>query len=421
MTHYPLNTENLLHNLKELLQIKSVSRDCGAVTPAYPLGEGIGQSIEYMLALGASFGMKGKNLDGYCGWLEAGTGEQLVAVLVHLDTVSVDENGWVAPPFDGTLIDGKLYGRGTADDKGPAIVSLYAMKTLADAGMLENKRVRLIFGGDEESGVWECMHRYKQTEEIPTCAFTPDARYPVTYAEKGILHIRISRTLDSSVPEMHFASGKLLNVVPANASATIDGKQFEADGLAAHAMEPHKGDNALLKLCGQLRKSGYEHPFLSLAKIADAKGLGIDFSDEPSGALTINPAYAAVNKASAELCCDLRIPVTIDKDRVLNAIAQQISPLGFSVETIRFTPPLYVPKDSKLVSTLQKVYLEVTGDPIPPQSTGGGTYARAFENAVAFGILFPDELATIHQTNEYWSLDSIEKNFQIIANAIAAL
>ena len=421
MKQYQIDKEQFISDLQGLLRIKSVRFDCGPETEKAPLGQGIYDAIEYMLDLGRRFGFRTKNVDGYCGWIEMGEGDRMVGIIAHVDTVPVESEGWIAPPFDGTVIDGRIYGRGTSDDKGPAMVALYAMKAVADSGVKLDKRVRLILGGDEEAGEWSCMKRYRQTEELPSCAFTPDAEYPTTYAEKGILHVRISAALDAQVKPISLICENAYNVVPAFASAVVDGVQYEAQGKAAHAMAPELGVNALLGLCGQLREKGVDHPFIKLCGIANAEGFGIAFSDEPSGKLTINPSIAKVDAQSAELRCDIRIPVTFTDKQVVEAIAEKVAPLGFTVENEYFQPPLYVEKDSPLVATLQRVSRDCTGREDEPVSTGGGTYARAFENAVAFGALFPDEEVTYHKTNENWNVENIWKNHQIISNAIVAL
>lgn len=421
MKNYLFDEQSFLNDLKGLLRIKSVNGDCGEVTEKAPLGQGIYDAIEYMLAIGKRFGFRTKNVDGYCGWIEMGEGEKMVGILAHLDTVSVEPTGWIAEPFDGTIIDGKLYGRGSSDDKGPAMVALYAMKAVADSGIDLGKRVRLILGGDEEAGDWRCMARYKQTEEFPSCAFTPDAEYPTTYAEKGILHVTISRDLGADIKPVEIECGKMYNIVPAYASAIVDGVKYEASGRAAHAMEPEKGENALFKLCAELRGKGIEHPFLQMVALANTQDFNIAFEDEPSGKLTLNPSIAKVDAARAELSCDIRVPVTFKAQQVADGINQCVEQFGFKAEVTSFVEPLYVEKDSPLVATLQRVYKECTGDDTPSNSTGGGTYARAFDNAVAFGALFLDEPVTYHQNNENWPVANIGRNFQILANAIEAL
>ena len=248
MKHYPLNEKQFLADLRGLLQIKSVNGGCGPVTDEAPLGKGVYDALEYMLALGRKFGFRTKNLDGYCGWIEMGEGSRLVGIIAHVDTVPVEEDGWLAPPFDGTVIDGRLYGRGACDDKGPAMTALYAMKAVADSGLTPGKRVRLILGGDEEAGDWRCMARYRKTEEAPDCAFTPDSEYPVTYAEKGILHVRIYRALDEGVKPLSISCPNAYNVVPAHAEAEAGGVRYEAAGKASHAMAPHLGVLSLIHI-----------------------------------------------------------------------------------------------------------------------------------------------------------------------------
>ncbi len=245
MVEYTLREEQMLEDLRGLLKIKSVNGECGEVTAQAPLGQGVYDAIEYMLSLGEKFGFRTKNVDGYCGWIEMGEGDRMVAVVGHLDTVAAD-SGWNFEPFDGTISDGRLYGRGTSDDKGPSLVALYAMKALADSKISLGKRVRLILGGDEEAGGWRCMQRYKQTEELPQCAFTPDSEYPVTYAEKAILHIRIAKKLESGIAPIFLEGGNTINVVPAMAKAVVNGVEYTETGKAAHAMEPQKGVNAVL-------------------------------------------------------------------------------------------------------------------------------------------------------------------------------
>lgn len=417
MKTYQLDQEAFIKDLQALLRIKSVRDDCGPVTEQASLGQGIYDALDFMVKLGQEAGFRTKMIEGKCCWIEAGEGDEMVGILAHMDTVPVEEEGWAAPPFDGTLIDGKLYGRGVSDDKGPALIAFYAMKALAKD---MKKRVRLILGGDEEGGAWRCMQRYKETEEMPSMAFTPDSEYPVTYAEKGILHVVISGEHSATAP-LTISCDNAYNMVPSHAQAEYNGKHYEAEGRSAHAMEPDKGDNALLKLCALLRDEGAEHPFLELAKIANTEGLHIDFSDEPSGKLTINPSIAHVDANKSELCCDLRVPVTFGAEEVLAAIEKAVAPLGFHAANDYFQPPLYVKKDSPLVKTLQRVYQEVTGISADPVSTGGGTYARAFPNAVAFGALLPEDELTYHRTNEYWKVESLVKSYQIIVNAIAEL
>lgn len=413
--------EEILESLKGLMQIESTNGDAGEKTEEAPLGVGINDAINYVLDLGKEFGFRTKNLDGYSGWVEIGPeeAEELVGVLAHVDTVPVDDE-WDYEPFDLTIEEGKMYGRGTNDDKGPVIASIYAMKAIDDANIPLNKKVRLIIGGDEESGDWLCLKRYKETEQIPDMSFSPDACYPVIFAEKGIFHIKFQKE-DGEEVDLVLDAGTAPNVVPAKATATANGKEYFETGIAAHAMEPEKGENALLKLGKTLKEDGIEHSFLDLLEIANTEGLNIDLEDEVSGKLTYNPAIGHVGENGSYLISDIRYPVTLDSDDFVENIKEAIAPLGYDLEVVFDEKPLYVNQDSELVKKLVETYNETTGDEAEPISLGGGTYARAFDNAVAFGILFPGEPDMCHQKNEYWKQEDLDANLRIIADAIIDL
>lgn len=414
------NQEVLLDALRGLLKIKTINANAGEITPEAPLGTNINAAINYVLALGKSFGFKTKNCDGYCGYLEIGEGPEMVAAITHIDTVEVGDD-WTVPPFDLTIDGDKIYGRGTLDDKGPTMVVLFALKALKDAKVPLNKRIRLIIGGDEEGGNWACMKHYKETEEIPQYSFSPDSGYPVIFAEKGIMNVIFEKELEQNLPVLEFNSGKQINSVPDYAKAVFNGKTYEAKGKSAHASEPQRGDNALIKLAGELNAAGIDHPILELLKRATPEGFGIAFADEVSGELSLNPAIVYVDDKKAVLHCDIRYPVTLKGQVIIDAIQKATDDLGFTLAMDHETLPLHVDKDSILVTSLQKIYADYTGDRSGPIVSGGGTYARAFKNSVAFGGVFPGEENSCHQTDEFWSIESMRKNFDIIVKALEVL
>ncbi|MBC7766312.1 MAG: M20 family metallopeptidase [Hyphomonadaceae bacterium] len=384
-----------------------------------PFGVGVASALSYMLTSGERMGFRTKNIDGYCGYIEFGEGSEMVGILAHIDVVP-EGDCWDFPPFGGEVHDGKIYGRGAIDDKGPAVSSLFAMKAVMDSGVKLSKRVRLILGGDEESGS-ACMARYVQTEELPTLGFTPDSDYPVTHAEKGIYHCRFDCALPANTPPLMLSAGSRPNIVPAKCTAAFDGQAYEAIGKSAHASKPSLGDNALVKLCKQLHDK-CTHPFLSLMQIAsDAEGLGIAMQDEVSGSLTYNPAIATVDAHTASLTVDIRYPVTCDSDALLKQIENKLAPFGFTVTILHHHTPLYVPKSHPLVQTLMQVYTDMTGLQGEPIAIGGGTYARTMPNIVAFGAVFPGEIAPMHECNEYININSLILNTKIFAQAIVSL
>ena len=89
-----------------------------------PFGEGAAKCLDYFLTLAESFGFKTVNYDNYVGEVIFGEGEEF-AILAHLDVVPAG-SGWTHDPFGGETdyINNKIWGRGTMDDKGPAVIAL---------------------------------------------------------------------------------------------------------------------------------------------------------------------------------------------------------------------------------------------------------------------------------------------------------
>lgn len=102
-----------------------------------PFGQAIQDVLEKTLEICRDIGFT-TYLDpkGYYGYAEIGQGAELLAILCHLDVVpSGDEADWQTPPFEATIKDGWVFGRGVQDDKGPSLAALYAVKSLLDQGI----------------------------------------------------------------------------------------------------------------------------------------------------------------------------------------------------------------------------------------------------------------------------------------------
>lgn len=429
-------SEEMLAKLRDLVSINSVQ---SAPLPNAPFGEGPRKALDYTLNLCKEFGFRVKDVDGYCGWAEVGEGE-LFGVLAHLDTVPLGDDGWKCPPLSGQIIDGEIYGRGTVDDKGPLINALYAVKSLLDEGKLPKKRIRFIFGCNEETD-WHCIERYLLTEEIPTQAISPDGDYPVINCEKGLGHYELSMPCPECL--LALKAGERVNMVPDKAYAEIsttsdvtvtyalshdvtikkDGDKWivTASGRAAHGSTPHLGVNALLKVINTI--SSLDDVLSALAKgfeSTDGSSCGIGFSDEVSGNLTMTVGYGKIEDGLLKFGLDIRFPVTFTNDDVYNGLKKAFP---FAEVTLKHAHPcLYFPKDHPFVQTLLASYIEVTGDVnAQPQTIGGATYARAIPNTLAFGPVFPDRENLCHQVNERVSLEDFEKNFLILRSAFDKL
>ena len=431
--------DDFLASLKTLISYPSVLNEGENGTP---FGQAIQDVLEKTLEIAQEMGFQTYlDPEGYYGYAEIGQGEELLAVLCHLDVVPAgDLEDWQTPPFEATLKDGWLIGRGVQDDKGPSLAALYAVKSLLDQGVVFTKRIRFIFGTDEET-LWRCMNRYNQIEEKADLGFAPDSSFPLTYAEKGLLQVKLHGPGWEDRP---LQAGRALNVVPDK--ATYKGERLEellpvieqsgvnyteetgavtVLGLSKHSKDAAEGVNAIVGLAESLSLI-QPHPallFIADAVGEDASGVALfgEIKDEPSGALSFNIATLSIDEEQSEIGIDIRIPVLADKGALVERLTEVAASYQLQYEEFDYLAPLYVPLDSPLVSTLMKVYQEETGDQTPAMSSGGATFARTMENCVAYGALFPDALQTEHQANERAKLDDLYRAMEIYAETIRRL
>ena len=431
--------EQFLNSLQTIISYSSVLNEGENGTP---FGQAIQDVLEKTLELARELGFQTYiDPEGYYGYAEIGQGEKLLAVLCHLDVVPAgDLKDWQTPPFEATVVGDYLVGRGVQDDKGPSLAALYAVKSLLDDGIQFTKRIRFIFGTDEET-LWRCMNRYNQIEEQADLGFAPDSSFPLTYAEKGLLQVKLHGPGWDDLP---LQAGQALNVVPDKATyaghrleellPVLDqsGVQYSQTedsvtvlGVSKHSKDAAEGVNAIVGLSESL---SLIQPHPALLFIADAVGedatgeaLFGPISDEPSGDLSFNLATLVIDQEQSEIGIDIRIPVLADKDALVARLQEIAASYQLEYEEFDYLATLYVPLDSPLVSTLMKVYQEETGDQTPAMSSGGATFARTMENCVAYGALFPGAEQTEHQANERAKIEDLYAAMEIYRKAIQHL
>ncbi|HEU4965613.1 MAG TPA: dipeptidase PepV [Bacilli bacterium] len=451
------NRNEIIEKTQGVLRIDSVGQPASGDNQ--PFGTGCAEALDYVLNLGREMGCEVKNVDGYAGHIEYGEGDDYIAVVAHLDVVPVGP-GWSHPPFGAEIHDGKIYARGAIDDKGPGMAGLFALKAVKESGLPLSKKVRVIFGVDEESN-WRCMEHYFQKEPLPAAGFTPDAEFPLIYAEKGILcfnAIRPRKNSDSAtVVVRELTGGSRVNMVPDICQVTLEVRQGEANtvaeqlrqsaeshntqaevevngneialrvnGVSAHGAMPHVGVNAIVKAGELLAELDTADRDLWnwLAEIdTEGERVGVKLHCDVTGPLTCNLGVAKVGDEQAVFTFNLRFPVKETNESMFDHLRTKLGPEGFSVEQSDdiSMKPLYVPKESDVVQKLLGVYREATGDETEPITIGGGTYARAIPNAVAFGALFPGQEELAHQKDENWAVEDLIKCTKIYAQAIYEL
>lgn len=419
------NKDLLIKDVLDMVKFESVKAE---PLPGKPEGEKVNAVLEAVLALGEQRGFKTKNLGGHAGYIEYGQGKDYVAVLGHLDVVPVGE-GWTKSPH-GEVVDDRIYGRGTMDDKGPMMAAFHGLMAIKEKNLALNHRIRLIFGTSEETG-GDDIKKYLLTEDQPVSGFTPDAEFPAIHAEMGILVQKISIPMDS--PLVALEGGQAVNMVPDYAYATFleEGKEktLRMEGVSAHGSTPEKGQNAISMLIQKL----VETPALDSLKKAlsvldynltrdlDGKNMGVDFEDAPSGKLILNLGRIKLNEGKLEAFINIRYPVTIKKEQVTSQIEKIFHKEGFMVETLGHDGPLYYEKTNPMIEKLMAVYAKETGDQSEALAIGGGTYAKMMENIVAFGPLLPGRTDTIHQLDEYMLIEDLLTCAKIYAHAMVEL
>lgn len=449
--------DRMVHELRRLVRIPSVRSD---PAPRAPYGADVRRALDAALALAADLGFRTYDAEGHAGHAEFGDGPEMVAAIGHLDVVPAGER-WQHDPFGGELEDGAIYGRGAADDKGPTIAALFAAKALMDSGLQVGRRVRVIFGCDEESGRFGCLHHYWQVDgqPRPVAAFTPDARFPLIYAEKGIcdLTFEVRRREDEGPLRLAWLrGGQRPNMVPDLAVARIEGRRealylaacalqsywdanvtialepdaivVKAVGKSAHGSTPQAGDNAVARLARALLTLDLaaDADWLGwLVRVADPSGagLGLQAVDPVTGPLTANLGVVDTDGMSIQCTVNVRYPVDWTLQTVQERVAQTVRTDTVALVAMMNNPPLHVPLDAELTRTLLRVYREETGDTASePATMGGGTYARAIPNAVAFGAEFPGGAdGPAHEPEERFSVDTLVRAATIYARALYEL
>ena len=435
----PYKTQ-MLDALRRFVQIPSVY-DEKTITKSTPFGKDVDNALAFVADLGERFGFDVDRCDGYATELSIGEGDKVIGIYAHADVVPVT-GSWKYGPFNPTIENGNIYGRGTSDDKGPMIAAFYAVKALKDNGLLRNYKVKIVVGGDEERGS-SCLTYYFHNlkKEGPTYGFTPDSDFPLIYGEKEIIDFWPS--LKIKIPHVKSIEGGVAtNAVCDRVKITLDDPKLVKDyldkhsykyeengetitviGKACHGSTPELGINAAL-IALEAIGNVYEIPLLSniATKLADTSGksfggyyhsdllkdstycLGIIRYDGEELTFSINlryPENGNYNEAIANF------------DKVFSTKTNKIGKVSHHL--------LFDPK-SPLVKTLLKAYQEETGDyKSEILTTGGGTYAKHSKNTIAFGALFPGRESTMHEPNEYMPLEDFYLSAVIYAHAIDLL
>lgn len=447
----------MVEKLCEIVSIPSVE---GKPQMDMPFGKEVDRALKYTLNLSEEIGLTPLNVDNYAGHADYGNGEETLGIILHLDVVPAG-NDWTVDPFNPKKLEnGKIYGRGTTDNKGPLIAVLFAIKAIIDSKIVPKKKIRVIYGTNEETR-WEGINYYLEKFDSPDFTIVPDAVFPMIYAEKGIADIIYkAQIIDDLIEVKEFEGGNALNSVPDYAKIRIASQEnvivdlkkkldgfvvpekfslsyviekstieISVKGVPAHASVPEDGANAICCLANILVNIlPKETSLFKVVSFIDSymplddyngKEAGVYFEDEPSGKLTYNLGTLKMKDGTIEIASNIRYPVTMDYDNMVSALKQLCQENGMEFSQYDHLKPIYQPLDSLTAKTLLNAYEVVTGDKeSKPISIGAGTYARAMKNAIAYGGQMQNDEVTPHQNDEYITIDSLIMMTKIYAKAI---
>ena len=443
------NYESLAEKaLVELVKCPSVY-DPSSLSEDAPYGKGVKSALTYIARLAKEYGFEVDTCDGRATEIKCGTGDRLIGVYAHSDVVPASGK-WSVDPFSGTIVEEKgkkkMISRGATDDKGPLIASLYAMKLLKDNRLVDGYTVRLVTGGDEERGS-SCLAYYFDKLKKPHCdyGFTPDADFPLIYAEKGIYHGAIKGNLDLS-PIIALDGGVATNAVCDRILITLPAdkalaKKLESEKLAevslldkvmsvifkgksSHGSMPELGDNAgvkAFKILGEYYKNETLSKIASVLSAPFGETFNGNEVSKELGKNTYNYGlwkYDSFRK-SLSISVDFRFGEQAHPDDCLASLEKA---LGLKVEVESKSALLLFEKKSPLVSTLMKSYKRMTHKFFDkPIAIGGGTYAKEAKNCVAYGGATKEHEGNIHSPDEYLYLDDLYASIAIYADAIYSL
>ncbi len=448
--------EQVIADLQTLLRYRTVQDETAVPEEGKPFGPITYDCLQAALGIAEKLGFKGESVDGYCGSIlvpadEPGEKAETFGILAHLDVVP-ESTGWNYPPYGAVIADGRLYGRGAIDDKGPAVAAMWALAAVKACGYKLKRNVNVILGCNEETGM-RCLSYFKDHRPIPDFSISPDGEFPLTNSEKTL---HVSTWTKKYASGLKIKSGTVHNAVPGEAEcwvnlpmktvqevcewyaenspfgvvATDEGScvRVKTIGQTAHASMPENGQNALLALLQLLSEMPLaKEDAESVKALADLLGMcmhgerfGLD-KEDASGRLSFNVGLMDWNEEGYKVTFDLRVPISMTEEELRGALEQKMNALGAEAEYWRFDPGYCIPDDTPFVQKLIGVFNERTGENRKPMHIGGGTYARHLPNAVSFG---PEDYmceASAHVANEFISLEQLAFNCKILADAIIAL
>jgi len=378
--------EQLVGLLCDLVRFETVS----------PFGSGDSQAIErferemrrcldYLSNFAARHNLTFREHPAGVAVIEWGSGDEAIGFCTHLDVVPAGDR-WTYPPFEAIVVDDKVYGRGTQDNKGPAACGLIALLAIRALDCPTRCKIRLIFGTHEEGGDWRDISAYLASasggEVAPVNCIVPDAIFPIINAEKGMATLKFEPAalvlpqrqdgfcLDS------VAAGERANIVPDRAVVRLSGPRVRKEailaqlndeltayakasqifvdsgiavaeaaeperftatitflGKSSHGSRPHEGHNAAVDALGYVVRLGFpQGPVMDFVELSSRIGkdlsgsyLGIAQTHGHVGPTTVSLNIFNLNSTSAQAQVNIRHTLGQSSAQVLECAKQSVA------------------------------------------------------------------------------------------------
>ena len=382
-------------------------------------------------------------------------GEHTIGLFAHADVVEAS-GPWkmCQNPFEPTVSDGLIFGRGVLDNKIAVILSLYAMKIIKELKIPFDSSI-LCFSGSNEETTMQDVKNYAKSHTLPDFSLVMDAAFPVYLGDKGMLWLEC--TQDRELCDLvDIFGGTAVNITLGKANARIkytkslydelkerkelfvarenDEIVIEAIGVSNHGAMPYNTVNAGGMILSALFESSSfaacDKKSLkllhSLLTSYDGAPLGINAYDEVFRDTTVTNGMLRVENGKLKFTLDIRYGKTYSTARMLEKIGSVLSENGISYEIKKYGEPSAISRDNKYVQACMQAYKEFTSEEnAEPRINAGGTYSRYLPSSCEIGttliwqsVNLPSGHGGAHQADEYISIDGFLSALELIVKML---
>ncbi len=400
--------DEMLSDIVQLIKFRSIEGN----------DEQISGALEFVLARAREMGFEVKKTSTEdVGVIDLGTGGEILGILTHVDVVGIgDIDKWEQNPFDAKIKNGFIIGRGSVDDKGPVIMSLYAMKAVKELRGIPERKVRLIVGTSEESE-WTDMENYRKEFDLPDYGFSPDGEFPIFNVEKGYCDVKLTFKGREYKEIIKLEAGDSPNTIPSKAEITFaDGEERVFNGVSVHSSEPQQSINAIELLGEEVRIRHMDFArFIRDFFSDDGMGEGLEIDDGTDfcdgvkvGKTVASPTTLKKSGDEIILNINLRHKFGVKRGDVEEAFARESGRYGFEFEIVDFGPPMVTDCRQEPFVIMQET-MKAYGYEPDIKIASGASYASSMPNMVSWGPVFEKESAEhgAHVENERLSIKTM--------------